>query len=121
MAVRLFTHPDHPNRIGISEMDSFVTDGVFFLDFSRPLEPRRWFGVRNRYIGFLIALFVPIVHQGQYDGGYIVCVFSSEPYFRDIRALWKKRYPEKKIAPATPADGLKIIADFARQFPESCP
>ena len=121
MAVQLFTHPDHPNRIAIRDTDSFVVDGTFFLDFTRPLEHRRnWFGMHNRFFGFPYGLLVPVVHQGESAGEYVVGVHWSDPRFAELRALWKRHYPAKKILPAAPAEGLKIIADFARQFPADC-
>jgi hypothetical protein len=42
----------------------------------------------------------------------------SDPYFRDIRKLWKTHYPSKLDPFTEEADGLEIIADFAMHFPE---
>ena len=89
-----------------------------FFHFSRPLEHLRWFGVQNRWVGFTVALFVPVVHQGEHSGGYVIGVHRSDPYFADLRALWKAHYPSKRTLPATVADGLKIVADFSTQFPD---
>ena len=118
--VRLLRHPDHPNRVAISDADSFVVDGIFFLDFTRPLEHRRWFGIRNRFFGYLCGLLVPVVHQCESAGGFVVGVHRSDPRFAELRALWKRHYPAKRILPTAPAEGLKIIADFAKQFPGDC-
>ena len=79
MALRLFKLPDYPDRTAVSEVEGFVVDGAFFLDFSRPLEIHRWFGVANRWFGFAIGLFVPIIHQGEQQGGYVVGVHRSDP------------------------------------------
>ena len=113
MALRLFGLPDYPNQIAASNIDSFVSGGTFFLDFSRPLEHRR-------RLGFPVAVFAPVVHEGEHIGGFVVGVHRSEPYFAQLRALWKERYPSKRNPPTTEADGLKVIADFATQFPDQC-
>jgi hypothetical protein len=113
MALRLFEIPDHPNQIAVSDVGSFVADGAFFLDFSRQLEPRRrWFSV--------VAVLVPIIHQGEHSGGYVIGVHRSDPTFEELRVLWKARYPTVRTPPVQEADGLQIIADFARQFPHDC-
>lgn len=119
MATQLFQFNAYPNDIAVTKTE-FVSDGVFFLDFSRPLERLRWFGVLNRWFGFTAALSVPVVHQGEHQGGFVVGVHRSDPYFEKVLALWKARYPSKRNPPDTEADGLKIIADFATQFPDDC-
>ncbi len=120
MTLQLFELPNYPNQIAASEIDSFIPGGTFFLDFSRPLEHYRWFGILNRWIGFPIAVFMPVVHEGEHNGGYVVGVHRSDPHFALIRSLWKKRSPSKRTPPSTVADGLKIVADFATQFPNQC-
>lgn len=117
MTLHLFEFPEYPSQVAASKTDSFVTDGVFFLDFSRPLEYLRWFGVQNRWLGFTVGLFVPVVHQGERSGNYVIGVHRNDPYFAELRTLWKARYPSVRIPPTTEADGLKIIADFVTQFP----
>ncbi len=117
MAIQLFELPTYPKHIAVSEIGRLVTDGAFFLDFSRPIKVQRWFIVRNRWIGFAVGLLVPVIHQGQEVGEYVIGVDRSDTYFADLRALWKVRYPSKRIPPTTVADGLEIIGDFSRQFP----
>jgi len=112
VALRLFKVENHPRRIAICDVDTFVVGGAFFLDFSRPLELRRWLSV-----GPVIGAFVPVVHEGQSTGAYIVEVDRGNPYFADIRELWRLRYPTARRPPAAEADGAKIAADFASQFP----
>lgn len=120
LPVHLFELAEHPNQIAVSKLDTFVSDGVFFLDFSRPQEHlRSFFGVLNRWVGLSTGLVVPVVHQGEKSGGYVITVHSSDPYFAQLRALWKAHYPTKRIQPTTIADGLKIISDFATQFPDN--
>ena len=121
MTVRLFELENHPTRIAVSKTDEFVADGTFFLDFTRPIEVTvRCCGWLNDRFGIPVGLAVPVVHQGEKDGGSVIGVHSSEPYFKRIRALWKARYPSIRATPTTTADGFKIIADFATQFPNDC-
>ena len=117
MALNLFDLPEYPNQVAVSKIEPFVTDGAFFLDFSRPLEHIRWFGVKNRWLGFTIGLLVPVVHQGERSGGYVIGAHRGDPYFSELRVLWKTRYPSERVPPENEADGLKVIADFATQFP----
>jgi hypothetical protein len=58
-----------------------------------------------------------VVHERERNGGYVVGVEASNPYFGDIRELWKLRYPSDTPPPASEAEGMKISADFATQFP----
>jgi hypothetical protein len=117
MALQLLELPQFPGRIAATEMVSLVPEGVFFLDFTRPLETHRWFGLRNHWIGPAIAIFFPVVHEGEREGGYVVGVDRSSPYFEQLRSMWRQRYPSKGVAPSQAADPLKIVADFASQFP----
>ena len=113
MPIRLFTLDGHPNRIAASDVDSSVSDGAFFLDFSRPLESRRKLGVT-------LGLFMPVIHEGESNGGYVVGVERRDPRFKELQALWKAHYPSIQPSPAAASDGLKIVADFATQFPAHC-
>ena len=117
MTVNLFELDSHPNRVAVSKIDSFVVDGTFFLDFSRPIEVGRWFIVPNRWVGFGVSLLVPVVLQGEEHGGYVIGTDRTDPLFDNLRVLWKAHYPLREIPPSGMADGLKIIADFATQFP----
>jgi hypothetical protein len=113
MALRLFELPDHPSQIAVSDVGAFVENGTFFLDFSRPLEPRR-------RLFTVVGMLVPVIHQGEHSGGYVIGVHRSDPAFEELRMLWKERYPSERTPPTQIADGLQIIADFARQFPNDC-
>src|SRR3990172_1679587 len=108
MALQLIKLHAYPNETAVTKVGSVVADGSFFLDFSRPLEHIRWFGVRNRWFGFSVGLLVPVVHQGEHKGGYVIGVKLSDPYFADLRALWTAHYPSKRTVPTTVTDGLKI-------------
>ncbi|CAG0959487.1 hypothetical protein MTYP_00644 [Methylophilaceae bacterium] len=118
MAITLITYDNPPTRFAATKIGVTVPDGRFFLDFTRSLEVIRWFGIRNRFIGPAIALFIPVVHEGEKSGGYVVGVSAGDPYFQDLRKLWKVRFPSPPFEVSQEADGLKIIADFATQFPE---
>jgi hypothetical protein len=120
MTLQFFELVTHPNQIAVSKIGSVAENGAFFLDFSRPIEILRWFVVPNRWFGLAIALFVPVIHQGQKQGEFVIGVHRSEPQFADLRALWKTHYPSSRTLPTTEADGFQIIADFAAQFPEDC-
>ncbi len=120
MALQLIKLHDHPSEMAATKIGSVVADGAFFLDFSRPLERIRWMGMRNRWIGFTVGLLVPVIHQGELSGSLIIGVSPGDPYFPDLQALWKAQYPSKRNPPALAVDGLKVIADFATQFPDDC-
>ncbi len=113
MALQLLRLDSHPHEIAVSKVASAVPGGAFFLDFTRPLE-------RERFLGFgpTLGLFVPVVHQEEQERRYVVSLRRSAPYLTDIQALWKQRHPSERSRPLALAEGLKVIADFAAQFPE---
>lgn len=117
MALQLLELPQFPGRIAATEVGALVPEGVFFLDFSRPLATHRWLGFRNQWLGLPIALFFPVVHEGERNGGYVVGVDRSNPYFGQLRDLWRQRFPSQAAEPPVGADPLKVVADFASQFP----
>jgi hypothetical protein len=118
--IQLFKANKYPDEFAVSKTGSFVDDSMYFLDFSRPIRTLRWLGIKNRWVGFVWGLVVPVIHEGEENGGFVIGIHCSDPYFKDVRALWKERYPSKKPPPARKADELKIIADFAKQFPDDC-
>jgi hypothetical protein len=120
MALTLIAFDNPPSRFATTKVGATVPNGRFFLDFTRKLEVIRWLGVRNRYIGPAVGLLVPVVHEAEKSGGYVIGVDVSDPYFRDLRKLWKAHFPSSPVAVHEVADGLKIIADFATQFPDDC-
>ena len=119
MTLTLIAFDNPPSRFAVTAVGSVISDGCYFLDFTRKLEVIRWFGIRNPYIGPSVGLLVPVVHEAEVSGGYVVGVAISDPYFRDLRKLWKERFPSPPVAVSGEADGLKIIADFATQFPSN--
>ena len=112
MPLQLVRLDSHPHEIAVTKA-AVVPNGAFFLDFTRPLQPQRLLG-----IGPTISLFVPVVHQGEQVGGYVISLRRGSPYFADIETLWKQRYPSKKRQPEALVDWLQVVADFAAQFPE---
>jgi hypothetical protein len=114
MALRFFELPEYPDQIAVCDVGALVGNGTFFLDFSRPLEPRR------RWFGSIVGMLVPVIHQGEHSGGYVIGVRSGDPTFKELRMFWKERYPTERTPPSQEADALQIITDFARQFPNNC-
>ena len=105
------------SRFAVTKVGRIVSDGGFFLDFTRKLDVIRWFGTRNRYVGPAVGLLVPVIHEAENSGGFIIGVSVGDPYFRNIQKLWKAHYPSCPVVAPEEANGLKIIADFATQFP----
>ena len=120
MALQLFGFHERPHDFAATKADVLLKDCVFLLDFSRPLGRLRWLGALNKWVGFTVGLLVPVVHQAEQSGRYVISVRRGEPYFVDIPNLWKKHYGSKIAPVTTPIGGLDIIADFARHFPEDC-
>ena len=118
MALQLVRLDAQPREIAVTKVGTIVDGGAFFLDFSRPLERLRWFGVQNSFIGPTVGLLIPVVHERERTGGFLVSAQRADPYFTDILALWKARFPRQRLPPTQVADSLKIVADFATQFPE---
>ena len=120
MPLTLLGFHGKPHDIGVSKTCAAPGECVFLLDFARPVERIRWFGIRNAVLGPTVALLVPIVHAGARSGGYVFGVSRGDPYFADIPKLWR----EHRAAPRAPAadvvDDLQVVADFARHFPEDC-
>ena len=118
MAVNLFSLDEFPDRIAVSKLEQYIEGGVFFLDFSRRLKIIRELFGRDLPFGVAIGLFVPVVHQGENHGGFVISVHNSDPVFKVVRQLWKRHYASPQTTQSETADGLKIISDFATQFPE---
>jgi hypothetical protein len=110
MHTSIFKVAIHPNQLAVCKSESHILGGVFFLDFSRPI-------VIYRKLGFIRYLGVPVVHECQQEGGFVISVHKKDPNFTKIRKLWKEHYPSTRTAPSYEADGPKIISDFAKQFP----
>lgn len=122
MTIRLFELAEHPNRIAVSKTDNYQIGGVFFLNFNKPLETIRWFGTYNKFIGYPMALLVPIIHQNQNDNDetFVVGLDRHDSTFNLIRSLWKANYKTANPIRINVNDGLQIIKDFASQFPNDC-
>lgn len=118
MALTLYGFHDRPHDFAATKAGASLDDCTFLLDFSRPLERIRWLGVTNRWLGVTVSLVVPVVHQAQEKGEYVVGVTRGQPYFADIPKLWKKHGGAPRTSKTEPIDGLQVIADFGRHFPE---
>ena len=108
----------HPEEIAATKLDHCLPDGAFFLDFSRPLGRQRFCGVWNRWIGTTMALYVPVIHEGEAAGRSVIAVDRADPYFKELQRLWQQRHPLTRSAPQHVMDGLRVEADFAAQFPD---
>jgi hypothetical protein len=113
-------HNGRPQDFAATKVDAPLEECAFLLDFSRPLRLSRWLGFWNRHIGIALFAAVSIVHRGEDEGGYAFGLWRSQPYFTDILKLWKQHYPAKRVMVEMEqrANGLQVIADFARHFPE---
>lgn len=111
MTPRLFKIDAHPRRIAICASESFITGGAFFLDFSRPLISRRYLGV-----GPVAGIFVPVIHEGEREGTFLVDVARDNAYFEDIQELWRQRFPSTPPPPEYFHRKQDILAHFAAQF-----
>jgi hypothetical protein len=118
MTITLFELEDFPNRVAISKANDYQVNGTFFLDFSKPLTVIRWFGKVNDVFGIAVGLRVPVIHQSENIGGYVVSCHANEPQYKTIKQLWKNHYPTANPIVAIEVDGLNLIADFAKQFKE---
>ena len=90
MAITLFELEQFPNRIAISKAKDYQINGTFFLDFSKPLTVIRWFGKVNDYFGFAVGLRVPVIHQSENVGGYVISCHVNDPQYKTIKQLWKR-------------------------------
>lgn len=120
MALTLFGFHDRPHDFAATKVGAGLEDCAFLLDFTRPLERLRWFGVANRWLGPTVGLLVPVVHQGQKKGEFVIDVQRGQPYFEDIPKLWRQHYGTARPMKSEPVDGLEVVADFGRHFPEDC-
>jgi hypothetical protein len=114
---RLIRPTRHPDRIAVSKTGSFIDGGAFFLDFARPLEIHRRFGRIDRHVGLIVALLVPVVHEGEEHGRYVIGVHRSDPRFEDLCALWSAHYPAQELPPERKTDVFTRLIHFAAQFP----
>ena len=118
MSLTIYSFHDHPHEFAVTKINAPLEQCVFLLDFTRPLKKwRQLFGRKTR-IGITVALIVPIIHQGEKEGGFLIGVDKSDPYFADLLKLWNKHYGTKRSL-ASSVEPLEIIADFAIHFPEN--
>ncbi len=108
---RLFKIDKYPRRVAICVAESYVVGGAFFLDFSRPLILRRYLGV-----GPVAGIFVPVIHEGEREGSYLVDMGCDNAYFDDVQELWRQRYPTLAQPPEYFHRKQDILAHFAAQF-----
>jgi len=120
MSLTLFAFHDRPHDFAVTKAGAALEDCAFLLDFTRPLERIRWLGITNRWLGIAVGLLVPVVHQGQDKGEFVISVRRGQPYFEDILKLWREHSGARRTIRSEPVDGLDIVADFGRHFPQDC-
>lgn len=111
--MQILVHPSYPREFVVTKSGRLLDGSLFFLDFSRPLER-----LRRYRIGPTAALLVPVVHESETSGGYVIGVDRGSPYFSEIETLWAKNSPRKWAPPRAPMDDLHIIRSFGLHFPE---
>ena len=120
MSLTIYGIHNYPHDFLVTEVDAPLEQCAFLLDFGRKLERVRWLFGRNKWFGFTVGLLVPVVHLSEQKGGYVIGVSQGEPYFSDIPKLWKQHSGISSTRTITEADGLEVIVDFGRHFPNDC-
>ncbi len=111
--MQILVHPSYPGEFVVTKSGRLLEGSLFFLDLSRPLER-----LRRYRIGPTIALLVPVVHESETSGGYVIGVDKASPYFSEIEMVWKTHFPRRWIPPNAGELGLHVIASFGLHFPE---
>ncbi len=120
MTLTIYGFHDRPHDFAVTKVGASVQKCAFLLDFSRPLERIRWFGVTNRWLGITVGLLIPIVHEGQEKGEHVIWLDRGQPYFADIQKFWREHYGATRSIRSKPADPLEIVTAFVQHFPEDC-
>lgn len=118
MALLLLQLGAHPDEIAATQVGACRDGGAFFLDFRRPLRRLRWCGFWNPRVGLTMSLSVPVVHEADHEGRFVIAVDRGDPYFAELQRLWKARFPRQRTAPPAQATPERIEADFRAQFPD---
>lgn len=114
MSLTLFGINGYPHDFLVTKANVSLEQCVFLLDFTRPLEKVRRFGLT-------VGLLVPVAHISEKTGGYVIAVHRSDPYFRDIPKLWAAHQGHASGKTIVPTENLKLVADFATHFREDLP
>ena len=120
MSLTVYGIHSYPHDFAVTKIDAPLDQCAFLLDFGRKLERRRWLFRRNKWIGITVGLLVPVVHLGEHDGGFVIGLSRGEPYFTDMPKLWKQHFGSSSARTIPQVDGLKIVADFGKHFPNDC-
>ena len=119
MTVQLFEVSSHPGRMAISSVGGCVPGGAFFLNFNKPLQ----FVRGNKFLPIATAIMVPVIHEAENEAeaSLVVAVMRWTPMWQVIKKAWKLAKAGRihtRHVPTGEHSGLKIISDFATQFPE---
>lgn len=130
MGLTMYGFHGRPHDFAVTKADAPLEECPFFLDFSRKLTRRRrihWhfgmlgeFAWESKWIGKTVELGVPIVHQSEDTGEFLMSVLCEEPYFTDIQRMWREHYKKPRVTKSEPVAGLKLVADFGTHFPDNC-
>ena len=120
MSLTIYGIQNYPHDFLVTNVGAPLEQCAFLLHFGRKLERVRWLFGRNKWIGFTVGLLVPVVHLSERKGGFVIGVSRGEPYFTDILKLWKQHSGTSSSRTITEADGLEVVADFGRHFPNDC-
>lgn len=120
MTTQIFRLDSIPNVVAIAiTRTHFVENGLFFLDFSQPLNKIRKFNAFNINFGPVEGVLVPLIHQDGGDG-LVIGMHKNESYYKNVLNFWKDNYPSEVLFKENNSDNIKVMTDFAVQFPESC-
>jgi hypothetical protein len=117
MPLTIYGIHNYPHDFLVTKVDAPLEQCAFLLDFGREIERVRWLLVRNSWIGFTVGLIVPVIHLSERKGGFVIGVSRGEPYFGDIPKLWRQHAGASSSRTITEADGLEVVGDFGRHFP----
>jgi hypothetical protein len=121
-ALTLFGFRDRPHDFAATKVGATPEECVFLLDFARPLERiRYWLGFSNRWLGLTFVVLVPVVHQGQGKSNLVISVHRGQPYFECIPEIWRDHRGAARSTQSKPADGMQIVADYKKHFPDDWP
>lgn len=118
MPLTIYGFRDRPHDFAATKIGASLDECSYILDFTRPLKMTRWFGVVNQWLGWPIAMLVPVVHIGEEVGAYVISVRRGQPYFVDLLRLWREHEGKARGMRSGPVDGVRRAGEFAMHFPE---
>lgn len=97
-----------PGRIAIGRVQLPIEDGVFFLDFTRPLLTLgRW---------LVHAYEVPVIHAAETAGSRALRISRGHEILEDLRDLWAAYYPGQAYPVSLQRTAARIETEFRAHF-----